>query len=604
MKAKTILLLFVVAALSAGATWYIMRHSPTASAPGAGGRKVLYYQSSMHPWIKSDKPGKCTICGMDLVPVFEGEKGYDVDPGMVTLASNSVSVIHVQTQPVRREPLRHTLRVAGMIEEADTRHRLLSAYVDGRIDKLFVNFVGAEVRENELLATFYSPVLLAAEREYALLAGRAPETPTLREEHARLLEGAAERLRRLGLQPAQIAALAQKSATNIQTELRAPLAGTVVARFAYEGQYVKEGEKLFEIADFSTVWFRFDVYERDLAWLKVGQTVTVTTPAVPGKTYTAPINFIEPNLQDMTRSAKVRVELQNPLLEGAGRVRRELLSKTYAEGTVEVETPAVLAAPRSAVLAPGRSPIVYVKKGGGAFEARQVQLGRAGDALWEVLAGLEEGDEVVTAGNLLIDAQAQLNQSASAGGHADEPARPGPEAHPSPPAGATSQAEAHAHTDHPSAAGLSEAQRGALSELFTVADGLGAALARDDLAAFKHESLKVAAALAALTNATANVRLDAALVQTVVAASRWPAPASLPDARRAFWGFSQAVVDLAHAVRAAEPAFASLKLYQCPMVKQAFPGAPQAGRWLQLKPPVRNPYFGKEMLDCGNEITP
>ena len=265
MKPRLFFLFLFVAALAGGAGWFAAKHLPTkASRAPSGGRKVLYYQSAMHPWIKSDKPGKCTICGMDLVPVYQGEAGFDVAPGLVTLSSNSITVINVQTDTVRRRLLRRTLRVAGTIEEDDTRHRVLSAYVEGRLDRLFVNYVGAEVTESQPLAAIYSPTLLNAEREYLLLVSQSSEPAAPREERARLIEAATLRLKRLGLTEAQIAALARKPESELQTEILAPMSSTVVARNVYEGQYVKEGDKLFEIADFSTMWFRFDAYERDL----------------------------------------------------------------------------------------------------------------------------------------------------------------------------------------------------------------------------------------------------------------------------------------------------------------------------------------------------
>src|SRR5947208_13159469 len=179
MKTRLLALILVVAALSGGAGWFAARHWPAKPTEmPSGGRRILYYQSAMHPWIKSDKPGKCTICGMDLVPVYEGGEGFDLGEGLLTLSSNTLNVINVQTDEVRRQPLRHTLRVAGTIEDDDTRHRVLSAYVDGRIDKLFVNFVGAEVVAGQTLAAIYSPMLLNAEREYVLLAARKPDPAT------------------------------------------------------------------------------------------------------------------------------------------------------------------------------------------------------------------------------------------------------------------------------------------------------------------------------------------------------------------------------------------------------------------------------------------
>src|SRR6185503_7745082 len=169
MKAKTIFLIVIVAALAGAGGWFAARHLPkhdTAPTKSSGGRKILYYQSAMHPWIKSDKPGRCTICGMQLSPVYEGESGFQAAEGLVTLGSNSVQAINVQTDAVTNRALARTLRVAGTIDDDDTKHRRISAYAEGRVEKLFVNYIGAEVAAGQPLAIFYSPALLAAESEY------------------------------------------------------------------------------------------------------------------------------------------------------------------------------------------------------------------------------------------------------------------------------------------------------------------------------------------------------------------------------------------------------------------------------------------------------
>jgi Cu(I)/Ag(I) efflux system membrane fusion protein len=414
MKSTNIVMLLLAAGIAGAGGWFAARHFATKPLADPGNaRKVLYYQSAMHPWIKSDKPGRCTICGMELSPVYEGDKGFNAEDGVVVLGSNTIQVIHVRTDEVKRRPLKRSMRFAGTIDDSDAKHRIVSAYVDGRIDTLAVNFVGAEVVAGQPLATFYSPTLLAAEREYVALIERQTVIGAgLGLDHHKLVEAAAARLKRYGLSAAQIAALPQKDAGNIHTEVLAPVTGTVVARFVYGGQYVQEGEKLFEITDFSTMWFLFDAYERDLAWLKPGQKVDVTTPAVPGRTFTGALAFIDPNLKELTRSAKVRVELPNPSVEVNGAKRRELYHKLYADAVVHVESPEVLTVPRSAVLSPGMTPVLYVDKGGGAYEQRRLRLGRAGDGDYEVLEGVSEGERVVTEGGLLIDAQAQLNAGA------------------------------------------------------------------------------------------------------------------------------------------------------------------------------------------------
>ena len=420
MNAKLPLAFVAIAALAAAGGWFVANHfggahnhAATAKSDSTS-KRVLYYQSSMHPWVKSDKPGKCTVCGMDLVPVYEGQKGYELAAGTVSLGSNAIQAMHVQTAEVSKRPLIRTLRVAGTIDDNDAKHRRLSAYVEGRIEKLHVNFIGAEVKEGEPLATFYSPMLLNAEREYTLLfrQSQMAHSYALTAEHKRLMAAAEQRLSRYGLTTAQIAKLPFKSETNHLSEILSPMSGTVVTREIYEGQFVKEGDKLFELADFFTMWFQFDLYERDFAWVRVGQEVEITVPSAPGKKFVAAIVFIDPNLNDMTRSARVRVELQNPMLTVQGKSRRELLHKTYAEALVKLDTPEVLAIPRAAVLHTGDRTVVYVDKGGGAYEQRRVKLGRAGDEHWEILDGVRAGERIVTTGNLLIDGQAQLNSQA------------------------------------------------------------------------------------------------------------------------------------------------------------------------------------------------
>jgi Cu(I)/Ag(I) efflux system membrane fusion protein len=583
MKATHFILIVIIAAAAAAGGWFAARktaHNHDAPAnSGAGGRKVLFYQSSMHPWIKSDKPGKCTICGMDLAPVYEGDKGFDTAAGVTSLSSNTITVINVQTESVRRQKLQRTLRVAGTIDDNDAKHRRLAAYVEGRIDRLYVNYQGAEVVAGQPLAAYYSPMLLAAEREYlTLLQQKLPATSaSFQGEQQRMISSAVLRLKRLGYDDAQIVALETKTLTNSLTEILAPISGTVVNRAVYEGQYVKEGELLFELADFSTMWFKFDAYERDLAWIKPGTKVEITTPAVPGKSYQGTVAFLDPNLSDMSRSAKVRVELTNPLIEENGVKRRELLHKLYAEAEVLVEIPEVLAVPRSAVLSPGPQPVVYVDLGSGNDQQRRVKLGRLGDDLAEVLDGLKEGEPVVTTGNLLIDAQAQLNQSAQS-----------PEA----PAPAT-----------PALPPLNDEQQQTTTQFLNVMNAVAQALAGDNLEGFNQASAKLHEAVPALTKAFGGAPAWQPLIAAIEKSGHLPKPADLAAARKAFHPLTTATVAFTKAVRQQKP-FATVKIFTCPMINEAFPGAPKDGFWVQLEGPLRNPYFGKEMLDCGSEVKP
>jgi Cu(I)/Ag(I) efflux system membrane fusion protein len=579
---------FISLILMAGTVgWFAAKysgHGEKSAAPGE--RKILYYQSPMHPWITSDKPGRCTICGMQLEAVYEGQRGFAVE-GVVTLASNSVHVINVQTEVVTNRSLTRTLRVAGVIDDDDTRHRRLSAYAEGRIEKLFVNYVGAEVTAGQPLATFYSPSLLAVESEYLTLFNQklpAGLSETLQQERARLIDAAAQRLKRLGYSDAQLTTLAKKDSADARTEILAPMTGTVVTRNVYEGQYVKEGEVLFEIGDFSTMWFQFDAYERDLNGLRVGQNVEVTTPALPGKTFTAPITFIDPNLNAMTRSAKVRVELPNPLADDSGRQRRVLYHKLYADGVVKFETPAVPTVPRTAVLY-AAEPIVYIEVDNGSYEQRKVKLGRRGDDYVEVLEGVRLGERVVTVGNLLIDAQAQLDATGrqTSGGEDSK---------------TTSM-----KSDATSLDALTPEQQGPAKEFLRLTSDLSGALAADDLNRFNELAPPIHALIPKLIDSLGSVKALRPGLQKLEGNGHLEKAKDLAGARKEFLPFSMAAVELAKQLRTVE-LFKETKVFNCPMVNRAIPGAAKNGQWVQLETPLRNPFFGAAMLDCGSEVKP
>lgn len=534
------------------------------SGPARTDRKVIYYQSAMHPWIKSDKPGRCTICGMELTPVYEGEAGREVGGDIISLSESSVRVLNVQTTEVKTQALTKTLKVAGTIEQDDTRRRVLSAYVGGRIDKLHVGYVGADVTAGTPLAEIYSPALLQAEREYRLAEGD-------------LKSAVASRLKQMGLTEAQIEALPKKEASVLTSQIIAPISGTVTDKKIYEGQYVQEGEKLLEIADFATMWFQFRAYEQDLPWIQAGQKVDVSTPSLPGRVVTGTIKFIDPNLDEATRAAKVRVELENPIVEG----RRLFSHRLYADGAVQLNAPLTLNVPRSAVIQTGPEAIAFVDQGGGGFARRVLQLGRRGDALIEVLGGLNPGEKVVVNGNLLMDGQAEINRSYA--GHAMD------------------AESANAAAGLPA---LNDTQRRAVKDFLALADHLAAALAADDVKQFNAQATKTHETTTALLNAFENTNAWNSLVKPLEKVGHVSAAENLTGARKSFHPFSEASVALTQALRRADKDFAGIRVFRCPMTKDAFPGAPNRADWIQLQPDVRNPWFGKEMLDCGSEVKP
>ena len=526
---------------------------PAVSAP--------VYQCPMHPWIKSDKAGdKCTICGMALVAAPAGDAAA-TDPNLVTLTPAAASVVGVQTAEVRRAPLVRTLRVTGVIEDDDTRHRILTARVPGRVEKLFTNYVGAEVVEGEPLATIYSPEMLTAQRQYVerLRAGTAAFTVSDR-------AAARERLLDLGLTEEEIGILEHTLEPTAMVTIRAPMSGTVVARHVYEGQQLNKDQsaaetRLFEIGDFSFMWYVFDAYEPDLAWLRPGQMVEVSAASLGGRVLTAPVAFIDPNLNELTRTAKVRVVLPNS--------DRALFHQQNATGRVRLEVPGVLLAPRTAVLQHGAEPVVFLQQAGRTYLARRVRLGRIGDDNVEILGGLNEGDRIVTEGGLLLDGQAQLARAAITG------EKTGQEAMMSPPA----------------AAATTESGYTELRTLAFASADAAVALAAEDFAAYQKQLPALRAALRAYLAA------DAAAARGPLA----PLKDSLRDrgdlrnARRDFEPFTTALADVARDRRL--PAREGLHVFQCPMAPVL-----GVGRWLSRTAEVKNPFFGSAMPECGDEL--
>jgi Cu(I)/Ag(I) efflux system membrane fusion protein len=520
------------------------------------------YQCTMHPWIKSNKPGdKCTICGMELVAAPVSDSTAAADPNLVTLSPTSASVVGVQTATVGRAVLVRTLRVAGVVDDDDTRHRIIAARVPGRVEKLFVNYVGAEVREGEPLATVYSPEMLTAQRQYVerLKAGSSAFTVSER-------SAARERLLELGLLDEEINILEHTLEPTAMVNVRAPMSGTIVTRDVYEGQELNKDQseketRLFEIADFSHMWFVFDAYEPDLAWLRVGQSVEITVASQPGRVLIAPITFIDPNLNEMTRTARVRVVLKNH--------DHALRHKQTGYARVRLEIQDVLIAPRSAVLQHSASPVAFLQQKDRAYLARQVQLGRVGDDTVEILGGLQEGDRVVTEGALLLDGQAQLARatvSVIAGSN--------PTATPS----TVSTVQANSDKD----------AYAALKVLAFAAADAGVPLAADDFEGYKKLLPDLRTNLKGYLE-----KSDHSPLEKFKTALR--DPADLRTARRDFEPFSTALADL---VREQDLHHREgLHVFQCPMAPVL-----GTGRWLSRTAGVKNPFFGSAMPECGDEL--
>jgi len=615
-----------------------------APAPTA---QIRYWTCAMHPQIKLPQKGKCPICFMDLIPVYETTRGGETEGPRLVLSKAARERAEIETSPVVYRPLHVTVRMVGKIEYDETRLAYVSAWVPGRIDKLFVNYVGLPVKKGEHLTYIYSPELRTAQEEFLIAHRRwlAAQATHDEEEVASALavkEATRKKLELWGILPAQIEQLEQSGHADDHMTIYAPAGGTVISREAYEGQYLGAGDRLFTIADLSSVWAVLDAYEMDIDWLRYGQEVAFETDAFPGETFTGRISFIQPVLNEMTRTVKVRADIPNPgerlkpgifvrarvevTLDEAGHVKEPALggkwicpmhpnvikdsagscdicgmdlveAASLGFGQPEVPERMVLSIPATAPLLTGTRAVVYVAGPQGdevEYTGRQVKLGPRAGEYYLVLSGLSEGEQVVTRGNFKIDSALQIQAKPSmmkpeGGGMPPGHQHGAPVPQPAP--------ESAAPVAEPAAAPL-PVPAVALSSTRPIVEAylaLAEALAADNAAAAKQaigqlkEGLDQAEGSMPTGEAHQEfMRIVAALREALPAAP----PAEIGDQRVLLGALAAPIGDYVRAFGTGlkEP------LYQvfCPMAFNK-----QGALWFQKGKDIRNPYFGQAMPKCG-----
>lgn len=355
---------------------------------------------SMHPQIRQSEPGQCPICGMDLIPATSGRSTADTDPIVHEMTADAVAMANIHTSRVRSVSPEGKVYLTGKINADEQKLASVTAKFPGRIERLFVNFTGQIIQEGERLATVYSPELLTAQKE--LLEGASSK-----ETFPALYQAAREKLRLWKLTEKQIDEIESSGKLTEQFDVFADKGGVVTQRNIAVGDYVGTGSVLFNVVDLSNVWVMMDAYETHLSFIKVGGDVSFTVAGMPGKTFNAKVDYIDPIINADTRTASVRAEIANP--------RAELKPGMFVDAqilTTLTASKSSLAIPRTALLWTGKRSIVYVKVPGAeypSFEMREITIGPRMDEMYLVEAGLEPGEEIVTNGVFAIDAAAQLS---------------------------------------------------------------------------------------------------------------------------------------------------------------------------------------------------
>lgn len=593
----------------------------TSAAPGA------IYTCPMHPQIRQPTAGRCPICGMELVPASSGAANLDefavkIEPAQRRLAN-------IQTAPVERGPLEATIQTVGAIAIDESRQATIAAYIDGRLERLFADYTGVEIKKGDHLAVVYSPQLYGSQVEYLearKVLTAAEGLPAVRQAQEALAANTRQRLREFGMTDEQLAELEQTGKAESRLTIFAPQGGTVVEKLAVEGIYMKAGDPIYRIADLSTVWLMLRLFPEDATRIRFGQAAEADVQSLPGETLIGRVAFIDPTVDLKTRTVGVRVELSNS--------DRRLRPGDYATARIQVPIgmqgeiydahladkwispmhpqivrdepgecpicgmdlvptarygfakeplpqPESLYVPRPAVLLAGSHSVVYVETKPGLFEIRPVKLGPILRDKIVILDGLKAGEQVATAGNFLIDSQMQLAGKPSL----IDPARAFVEQKPA---------------------------KGPLQLNLDVVSTITGAAATD-FDALMAAYLEVQQALAAdkTPPASSAQKLHQAAVKLVEAEGVPDSAKSLageitkhsehlhhldlPGARKAFKPISHALLRLTAQIRKDESPQSFTHFY-CPMV----PGG--GGDWLQATDQLLNPYFGSEMLRCGEKV--
>lgn len=365
------------------------------------GNEIAYYTCPMHPSVQSDREGQCPICAMDLTPVTKGE----VASGVIQIDSERQQRIGVRIGEVERRNLTTVVRAVGTTAFDESRVRDVTLKLGGWVERLHVDETGQPVRRGQTMLELYSPELLAAQKDFliALRSSQLAKSTAAPGRADYLVRAARERLRLWGVSDEEIERLAANGEPRDRIPLTSPYSGFVVEKNVVEGASVMAGQQVFRIADLARIWVEADVYEQDLPSIQVGQVATITLPSVRGRSWQGQISYIYPWLDPATRTAKIRIELDNPGLE--------LKPEMYADVELRVEKGETLVVPDDAVVQTGPRQLVFLDLGDGRFRPKEVSVGpRNGDWV-EITDGLKEGDRIVVSANFLVAAESRIRSS-------------------------------------------------------------------------------------------------------------------------------------------------------------------------------------------------
>ena len=596
------------------------------SSSGAGSAEAVH-TCPMHPQIRQPGLGDCPICGMPLVPATAS--GADLDEFAVSIEPAQRRLANIKTVTVTEQPVSRQLQTIGSIEIDESRQATISSYIDGRLEKIYADYTGVEVQGGDHLAVVYSPQLYSAQIEYleaekTLESSSDSALASIREAQEKLAGNSRQRLLELGMTADQLKELDTTATAKSRLTIYAPMGGTVIEKLAEEGKYIEAGEPIYRIADLSMVWLMLELFPEDASRIRFGQQVQARLSSNPNEVLTGRVAFIAPNVDPSSRTVRVRVEFTNE--------QRKLRPGDYAEATITipigpegeiydkdlagkwispmhpqiirdqpgscpvcgmqlvpttrygfaatpVDQPVSVTIPRSALLLAGQNSVAYVETEAGRFELRVVKIGPFLKDRVVILEGIEPGEQVATSGNFLIDSQMQL---------AGKPSLIDPTRY------VRKFRNVPLEFDSIDISVIGGESGEQLEELYSRYFEIRTAFAADKKPA-EESSLSLHELATELTSSEDVTDQAKEQLSIVTENAEHLHHLPLEEARMQFKPISHAILQLATQIRG-EGNDRVFRHFFCPMVKEG------EGDWLQFEERISNPYYGSQMLRCGELI--
>ena len=537
---------------------------------------------SMHPQIRMNEPGQCPICGMDLISLESNES--DMDPNAIQMSDDAMKLANIQTMIVGgSNGANKKLALNGKVQIDERKLYTQSTHIPGRIERLNINFTGEKVTRGQTLAMVYSPELVTAQEEL-LQAYR------MKEAQPELFEAAKQKLGNWKIGSATINKIISANKPIQQFPITADVSGIITSKKVDLGDYVGQGMPIYEIADLSSLWVLFDIYESDMPWVKVGNKINYTVQSLPGETFEGVVSFIDPLINPQTRVASARVDVKN----SGNRLKPEMFASGVVINSLTTSTSKDIVIPKSAVMWTGERSVVYVKSvvsNKVNFKFREVTLGTSlGDA-YIIKEGLSEGEEIVVNGTFTVDAASQL---------AGKPSMMSPEG------GAAMIGHNHGGAAVPTSNDLiinkvaksvavNQKAKDALKPILTEYLAMKDALIIDNLEEAKKAGTNILKTIEGVNMSlfigeshSVWMDLSSDLKNALQHVQHFK---TLEEVRGPFQQISNRMIELETSFNSTDE---TLYVLHCPMANNN-----KGADWLSNSKEVKNPYYGQSMLTCG-----